>query len=160
MGWTDSHLHDFLIKKPRGRKVWSIGYPDGLREGVLPGWRTAVADYFTKPGSMATYVYDFGDDWRHELLLEGVLLAEDGVTYPRCLAGARACPPEDCLGPPGYEQLLKIISDPSHEEYGERVRWLASRVPDNQPFDPERFDSAAVVFDDPRERRQLAFGAP
>src|SRR5680860_494830 len=80
MGWLDSHLHVFHIKKPRGRKVWEIGFPDEFREGTLPGWQTAVADYFTEPGATAAYEYDFGDGWEHEVLLEGVLLAEPGVS--------------------------------------------------------------------------------
>lgn len=157
MGWFDSHLHVFRIKKPRGRKVWEIGIPDEFMEGTLAGWRTAVADYFTEPGATALYEYDFGDGWRHEILLEGVLLAESAVRYPTCLAGERACPPEDCGGPHGYEELLKIIRDPKHEERDEYLTWLGGQAPANRPFDPERFDAAAVVFDDPYERFFIAF---
>src|SRR5690606_1202154 len=108
---------------------WEIGLPDEHDEGTLPGWRTAVADYFTEPGATAAYRYDFGDGWEHEVLLEGVLLAEPGASYPRCLDGERACPPEDCGGPHGYADLLEIIHDPVHEEYDEYVTWLAGQAP-------------------------------
>jgi len=137
--------------------VWEIGIPDEFMEGTLAGWRTAVADYFTEPGATALYEYDFGDGWRHEVLLEGVLLAAPAVSYPTCLAGQRACPPEDCGGPHGYEELLKIIRDPNHEERDEYLTWLGGQAPANRPFDPERFDAAAVVFDDPYERFFIAF---
>ncbi|MFE2970645.1 plasmid pRiA4b ORF-3 family protein [Streptomyces sp. NPDC059340] len=42
------------------------------------------------------YSYDFGDDREHDILVEAVTTAEPGITYPRCLTGRRACPPEDC----------------------------------------------------------------
>ena len=159
MGWRDAHLHAFRIKKLRGRKFWEIGFPDDeFGDETLPGWRTAVADFFTEPGVTATYEYDFGDRWTHEVLLEGILLAESGVSYPRCLAGERACPPEDCGGPPGYTELLEIIGDSRRGEHDEYVTWLAGQVPENQPFDPGRFDAATVRFDDPYERFRRAFG--
>lgn len=152
MGWRDAHMHAFRIKKPRGRKVWEIGLPDEGDDDTLPGWLTAVADYFTEPGTVATYEYDFGDGWRHEVLLEGVLLAEPGVRYPRCLDGERACPPEDSGGPPGYEDLVGIMRDPAHAEHDALATWLARTDAAQQPFDPDRFDVAAIRFDDPRKR--------
>ena len=89
-------------------------------------------------GATLVYEYDFGDDWKHDLLVEGLLLPEEGVHYPRCLAGARSRPPEDCGGVPGYEELLEVIRDPEHEEYEEMMLWLGGS------FDPEAFDLAAV----------------
>ena len=58
--------------------------------------------------------------WRHDLILEKILPAEEGAVYPRCLNGKRACPPEDCGGPWGYEDMLRVISDPEDREYKER----------------------------------------
>ncbi len=160
MGWLDYHLHAFKIKKPRGRKVWEIGIPDDEdADGVLEGWRTAVADYFTLPGTSAFYEYDFGDSWLHEVLLEGVLLGEAGAKYPRCIGGERACPPEDCGGAGGYANLLEILSDPNHEEYEEYATWLGGQLPGSVPFDPERFAASEVEFDDPYERFKMAFGS-
>jgi hypothetical protein len=73
------------------------------------------------------------------------------MRYPVCIAGKRACPPEDCGGVFGYEDLLKVLSDPEHEEYEDRIEWLGGS------FDPEAFDTADVVFDDPEERFEYAF---
>lgn len=63
-----------------------------------------------------------------------IRLPEPGVEYPVCIAGERACPPEDCGSVPGYEEILEILKDPKHEEYEERLEWLGGA------YDPEKFD--------------------
>jgi hypothetical protein len=80
------------------------------------------------------YVYDMGDSWEHTIQIEKSLPAEAGVTYPRCIDGKRACPPEDCGGPWGYGDLLEIIQDPKHAEYEERMELIGGA------FDPEAFN--------------------
>ena len=110
--------------------------------------------YFSRPGVIAQYDYDFGDGWEHELTLEAILPQEPGKKYPRCVAGARACPPEDCGGIGGYENLMTVIQTPTHEEYESTLQWLGRR------FDPEAFESKHVKFDDPARRYELAFEAP
>ncbi|MHC4635987.1 MAG: plasmid pRiA4b ORF-3 family protein [Planctomycetota bacterium] len=83
-------------------------------------------------------VYDFGDDWRHEIEVEKVLEPEAGAGYPICLAGELACPVEDCGGPWGYQEMLEILKDPVHEEYEHYFEWLGGE------FDPEEFDLEKV----------------
>ncbi|MBC8290923.1 MAG: plasmid pRiA4b ORF-3 family protein [Planctomycetes bacterium] len=65
------------------------------------------------------YTYDFGDDWRHEVLLEGKPNAIAGEKYPVCLEGERACPPEDVGGPWGFADYLEALTDPSHDRHAE-----------------------------------------
>ena len=108
--------------------------------------------YFTRPGAAIQYDYDFGDGWEHDVVLEAIAPRQKERRYPLCVDGARACPPEDCGGVPGYEDLLEVMSDPDHEEYDERLEWLGGR------FDPEKFDPHRVRFDDPAKRWRLAFG--
>ena len=55
-----------------------------------------------------------------------------------CIAGANACPPEDCGGPWGYAALLEVLADPAHPEHAERLEWLGGG------FDPAHFDRDAV----------------
>jgi len=78
--------------------------------------------------------YDFGDDWRHAIEIEKTLPAEEGVRYPRCVKGERACPPEDCGGPYGYPYFLDKIQDPEHEEHEDALEWVGGE------FDPEELD--------------------
>ena len=111
----------------------------------------SIADYFTLSNRTAAYVYDFGDDWQHSVVLEEIAPLEDAGTLPVCLAGRRRCPPEDCGGAWGYEHLLAVLADPSHEEHEDLLAWVGGRL------DPEEFDRAAVRFDDPEERWRRAF---
>jgi len=156
MGWLDYHLHLFRMSKPGTGEEAKIGIPDDDPfegdEPVLPGWEVLIAPYFSHAGAVARYDYDFGDGWEHEITLEAIVPRRKGEKYPRCLGGARACPPEDCGGVGGYEDLLAVIRDPGHEEHERMLEWLGGR------FDPEKFDPKKVTFDDPAKRWQLAFG--
>ncbi len=117
MGWLDYHLHAFHGQDPTTGREEEIGIPDDDGEAwdpqVIPGWERRIAPFFTPGNPRMEYVYDFGDDWQHEIKLEKILPSQEDVTYPRCVAGKRACPPEDCGGVWGYGELLEIISDPS-----------------------------------------------
>lgn len=158
MGWRDYHLHLFRVSKPDTGKVVQIGIPDDDPfegdEPTMPGWEIPIASYFSRAGVVARYDYDFGDGWEHELTLEAILQRQRDKKYPLCLGGARACPPEDCGGVGGYEDLLAVIQNPAHEEYESTLEWLGGR------FDPEKFDPRNVKFDDPVRRYKVAFEKP
>jgi hypothetical protein len=79
------------------------------------------------------YEYDFGDGWLHEILMEQIIPLDPSGHYPVCLAGARACPPEDCGGVPGYEQLLEALRSPSAPASAELLEWCGD-------WNPEAFD--------------------
>lgn len=155
MGWLDYHLHEFEIINPStGAKV-EIGIPvdddfDMERE-VLPGWEEKIADYFSMENRVTYYEYDFGDSWEHTIKLEKILPLDKDTDYPKCIAGKRSCPPEDCGGVWGYEDFLKIINNPDHEEYEEMIEWAGGA------FDPEHFYKEKVSFDDPHERWEITF---
>ena len=152
MGWLDYHLHAFRLPAG-GDLVWEVGIPhEEDSERVLPGWELALSDYFSGGTTLAEYEYDFGDGWLHTVTLEETLPRETGSEYPRCLAGGRNCPPEDCGGAMGYQYFLEAVLDPGHQEHQEMLGWVG----DN--FDPERFDPNQISFDDPNERWHIAFG--
>lgn len=149
---------DFLIRTP---VTSTPSVPIVLGGQAMEKWppelfvpTELVADYFSRPGVVAQYEYDFGDGWEHELTLEAILPRQRGKKYPLCLGGARACPPEDCGGVGGYEDLVTVIQTPTHEEHESTLRWLGGR------FDPEKFDPRGVKFDDPARRYELAFEEP
>ncbi|MBM4305550.1 MAG: plasmid pRiA4b ORF-3 family protein [Deltaproteobacteria bacterium] len=159
MGWLDYHLHVFQIHGLRRSKVVEIGIPDDEidEDVILPGWNIPIRDYFREPGNTALYLYDFGDGWQHEVVLEGILLKEEGIKYPRCIAGKRACPPEDCGSIPGYYDLLNVIKNPKHDEYDEMIAWLKGHAKNYYPYDPDRFNPEQVHFDNPKKRWKYAF---
>ena len=156
MGWDDYHLHEFGILSPMTGQEIRIGMLDeddfGLGKVVLPGWKEKIADYFMEEKTSASYMYDFGDGWVHEITLEKFLPREKDTKYPVCIKGKRACPPEDCGGIGGYYDLLEIIKNPEHEEYDDMINWLG------EDFNPEHFNVKDVSFDDPDRRRKIAFG--
>lgn len=163
-GWNDSHLHEFEVPQGDGLPPRRFGIPlddDKSREPQyhpLPGWQHRVADYLSSVNPRAVYCYDFGDDWQHAIVLEEIAEAAPGKAYPRCSAGERAGPPDDCGGPPGYASLLSILADPSHEEHAATQRWAASIKGIRGAFDPEAFDEQRVRFANPKSRlkRMLA----
>lgn len=135
MGWEDYHLHMFTIDyknygDPQDDEFGELGTKDEIHyrlHQVVPG-----------EGFRFTYEYDFGDGWEHTLLVEKILPAEEGVRYPRCVSGKRACPPEDVGGVWGYEVFLHAIRDPRHPEHDEYLEWIGGK------FDPQAFDLEAV----------------
>ena len=155
MGWLDYHLHLFRIVNPETEEIHEIGIPDDepIDDDLesLPGWEIPIVGYFLKPGDQADYEYDFGDGWEHEVVLEGIFLREPKIKYPKCVDGARACPPEDCGGVHGYSEMLKIVRNPSHKEHKSMMEWLGKK------YDPKAFDPKKVKFDNPKKRWRIAF---
>ena len=127
MGWTNSHLHQFVFK---GQKYSDPKH--GLGAGVINENRTRLGDVICTPGARLIYEYDFGDGWQHELLLEEILIGDE-TFREMCVAGARHCPPEDCGGSPGYSELLEILQDPTHPEREGIREWVG------EDFAPEDF---------------------
>jgi hypothetical protein len=130
MPWTDNHCHLFRVGKRR------IGEPDEESPSVEDEEAVTVADVFRGKCRRMAYLYDFGDDWQHEVTLEQRLRPDPETEYPVCLDGAGACPPEDSGGPRGYGEKLLILRDPTHPDYGDIAEWMG------EDFDPGRFDPA------------------
>lgn len=122
-GWYDCHLHEFEIDGVR------YGTDDGEGWGPPPkSERRARLGTVARQGSAIRYVYDFGDDWVHQVVVEKVVRADRNVTYPCCVGGKRACPPEDCGGVWGYEEFLAAISDAGHPEHESMLQWVGGGV--------------------------------
>jgi pRiA4b ORF-3-like protein len=131
MGWFDSHLHQFRM----GKVYYGTPDIDEFSElNLKDDSKAQLGRVLTKLKQKLIYEYDFGDGWEHEILLEKILPPEPGVRYPRCIGGARACPPEDCGGTGGYANFLTAIGDPNHEEHDEYLDWIGGE------FDPEEFE--------------------
>ncbi len=128
-GWTMTHLWEFQSGRQR------IGVPDEeFSDDILSAKRVRVHQLLEKTGDRISYTYDMGDDWEHDVKLEEVRPYEPGIILPLCLDGACACPPEDCGGVGGYEELIEALKDAKHPRHKELKEWL------NRPFDPEAFN--------------------
>lgn len=145
MGWTDSHLHEFYVKNEFDNYIM-IGTPDDeIAKAAFPEKEEKIADYLVKPQDFCQYIYDFGDDWEHKIILEKILPRDNLKKYPDIIKGKRACPPEDCGGIYGYNEVLEILENTTHEDYKELIEWLGD------DFDPEYFNSEEVIFRNPKK---------
>lgn len=165
MGWTDGHLHAFRIdtrsqpkeKRKGARSEYiSIEYPNpeaddfGFDRDARDERKERIADWFEKRIQQCVYEYDFGDGWDHTVLFEGETPCEPDAVYPQCTGGKNACPPEDCGGVGGYDDLQSVLKNPNHEEYEDMREWLL--LDEDEEFDPKHFDLSEIEFEDPEER--------
>jgi hypothetical protein len=137
MSWTNLHAHIFAA----GAVLY--GDPDqDWDEKVQDERKVRLATVAKEPGATLIYEHDMGDSWRHEVVVEEVTAEAAGAAVLQCLAGERACPPEDCGGIDGYYDMLERLRDPSAEDYEETRAWLEDAT--GGPFDPDVFDLKAV----------------
>ncbi len=135
MGWTDSHLYQFIT----GRNQRYIGVPFDDDFGEMEDSRKIkIKSLLNAPKDKILYEYDFGDSWKHIVEVKKVHQAEKGKKYPVLIGGAMACPPEDCGGIWGYQELVENLKMKGTDEYEELVEWLGGE------FDPNEFDMAKI----------------
>ncbi|MGB9812177.1 MAG: plasmid pRiA4b ORF-3 family protein [Thermovenabulum sp.] len=133
MGWSGYHLYEFRIgdmvigEKDDG---WDL-YDDYEFKNAK---RFKLSNMNFEPKDKFLYIYDFGDNWEHSILVEKVLEPQEGIRYPLCIAGKRNCPPEDVGGPWGYQNFLEAIKNPRHPEHKLMLQWIGGS------FDPEEFN--------------------
>ena len=164
MGWTDDHLHQFMLKSKGRKQSWDV-LAGMAQEGRWDEMFTrtqetrvfgpsldpmggeldmdgededavTLGEVCPKVKSKLIYEYDFGDGWQHVIEVQKII--EPGVEQPVCLAGKKACPPEDCGGLWGYYGLLEAVADPKHEQHEDMLEWLGGE------FDPDAFDLEEV----------------
>jgi hypothetical protein len=122
-----------------GRSEYGLSDPE---LGHLDERKVRLSQVFASVGDKVRYTYDFGDDWEHDVILEKVIPTDVGVTSSVCTAGKGACPPEDCGGVWGYEQLKATLADPGAEQYADMLEWLGLASGDD--FDPKEFSAVKV----------------
>lgn len=139
-GWTDRHLHRFDVG---GLTIGAPEFDDGDTYGprTIEAGEVRMLDlsfpYGEDASLQALYVYDYGDDWHHRIMLRRRMRDSD-VSYPRCIEGVRSGPPEDVGGCSGYADFLEAWLDPEHEEHKAVRRWAGRK------FEPERLDLEAI----------------
>ena len=137
MGWTNSHLHQFVkddtfyTKRMPDDDLW-----DEMNNVDYKGLKINELLRFVK--NTIIYEYDYGDGWMHEILLEKFLKPDPDVKYPVCTDGAMKCPPEDVGGMGGYMRMLKVLRNPNNREYESFINWLGGN------FNHREFDISMV----------------
>jgi Plasmid pRiA4b ORF-3-like protein len=134
MGWYDCHLHQFEVN--------GVHYADTehMLEDTTDEARRTLAPM--QAGDRLAYWYDFGDDWWHDIVVESVDRADPGLTYPRCVTGRRAGPPEDSGGPWGFAELMRALGDAKHPEHDVYCNWM--ELIGEADYHPESFDLDAI----------------
>ncbi|MBC5801775.1 MAG: plasmid pRiA4b ORF-3 family protein [Candidatus Eremiobacteraeota bacterium] len=132
MGWESYHLHEFEIDGI------SYGTPESDYPSDVRNERgRKLKNFDLAEGAWFEYRYDFGDNWRHHVVVEKILEPQPGGKYPVCVAGERACPPEDVGGTGGYAEFLKVLRNPKHEDHAHFREWGRRAGRD---FAPKVFD--------------------
>lgn len=134
MGWTDSHLHQFRV----GARYYGVTDREFGDSETLDERRFQLSQIAQTDKARFIYEYDFGDSWEHEIAVEKIFKPDQALKHPLCLAGKRACPPEDVGGVWGYERFLQVIQDLDDPEHEELLEWIGGE------FDPEAFDLEGV----------------
>lgn len=135
MGWDYDHLYLFNIQ----RKIytWNPFSDDEFEDELHTNY--PLNDLVKRKGAKIYYLYDFGDSWEHELLLENSRYVNPGLDKDcYCLEGERACPPEDIGGLWGYDDYCEMMIDPVKKAKEEE--YLGQSI----DFDPEHFDLELV----------------
>lgn len=154
MGWSGYHMNQF-------RKGLDTYYePCYQRDGDMEDFSDvrirhynqedfSIDQILEEKGRSFTFDYDFGDGWEHEVRLSSVSEYADGEPRKiRFASGKRACPPEDCGGLWGYEELCGIVRKKTSgkrltRDERERLEWFSGNYDDC--FDPELLDLDACA---------------
>jgi hypothetical protein len=144
MGWTDSHLHRFRTGSDHRSAYFVTSFDlDEGEDGVLED-DVRLDQLVAGRGDRLWYEYDFGDGWDHLLTVETVL--DEPPARVRCIAGRGACPPEDCGGVDGYEELATWVRGGYDETLLPGVFDDAAHAHDWLPigWQPDHFDLEEV----------------
>jgi len=136
-GWRNYHLYQFSPSGYGSEPVIAIPSDDDWEKPAMNASKTRLSFVFKTANQKFTYIYDFGDDWVHSILLENIL--PEKALKATCIDGKGACPPEDCGGSWGYERLKEILKNPKHKEYKEMKEWIGIDDMEDK-FDPDYFD--------------------
>ncbi|MDR1895792.1 MAG: plasmid pRiA4b ORF-3 family protein [Prevotellaceae bacterium] len=140
-GWENAHLYQFSELGYKSREVISV--PNYLMGGEIDSTKVKLNKIFKTKGQKYVYIYDFGDDWIHDIKLEKI--TDETGLKPSCIDGEGACPPEDCGGVWGYEDLKQLFAEnPESDEADEMREWLGFE--DGETWDAGYFDVSGANF--------------
>ena len=146
--WQGYHLHEFVV----GERVYGEPADDDelYERKVYKAAAVRLKTLVERGVDRFLYVYDFGDNWRHDVIVEEVRDGEADIDYPAFVDGARRGPPEDVGSTDGFMDFLEAVLDPGHEEHNRMIEWYGG------PFDPADIDERMVrmLVEDAAARRR------
>jgi len=140
-GWGNYYLYQFSPSGYGSNPVIANPSLDDWEKPAMNASKTKISAIFKVENQKFTYIYDFGDDWMHSILLENIF--PEKVMKATCMDGKGSCPPEDCGGPWGYERMKEILKDPNQKEYNEIKEWIGIEDKDDK-FDVNNFNLETV----------------
>jgi hypothetical protein len=136
MGWQDRHL--WMITADDHRYGIILPADDDWNERITNAATVQLASVVSVDLKEISYVYDFGDNWEHRVVIESIGSAVSPLTYPQFLGGERRCPPEDCGGIPGYYEFLEKISAKAAKKREAAFAWYGG------PYDPDDIEEQNI----------------
>ena len=135
--WQDYHWYEFVV----GDRIYGVPTDDDVPSDRKTHKASAIRlkTLVERGVDRFLYVYDFGDDWRHDVIVEEVRDGDEDAEYPAFVNGARRCPPEDVGGTHGFMEFLEAVLDVTHEEHARMLEWCGGA------FDPEDIDQQDIV---------------
>lgn len=134
-GWENCHLFEFSEKGYLDELCYGMPYDNDEQDSEfkkIDARRAKISRVFKKIGQTYFYIYDFGDNWKHRIVFEEVVVRD--MDFPYCLDGAGACPPEDVGGIDGYNKMLETFQLAGHPELTEYREWLG--LVEGEKWDP------------------------
>jgi hypothetical protein len=146
IGWSDVHLNRFHIHG----QDFGVYHDGGICFADNPEKVPLSAFGFRTRGRFL-YEYDFGDEWLHEVRIEKRLSLDPKKTYPVCIDGKHAAPPEDFGGAQAYMQMRQELKYRSvfgdngiDDDFDDENDPAYERSEEDQPFDPDVFSRREV----------------
>lgn len=150
-GWSGTHMYRFSDKpfgssfdiKPLFEEdLWmnKMEHKAGLQR-IEEAAETRLCDIFKCDRNNLVYIYDFGDFWIHDIIVEGIIIGNE--QHAVCLSGKGACPPEDCGGAEGYEYMKLVFEKEPHSDDAKKIReWLG--MDEDETLDTNNFEKEEI----------------
>ena len=124
MGWTDTHLFEFVVGD---RAYGALTLDPDLEPKQYKASSVRLRTLIDRGIDRFEYIYDFGDYWQHDVIIEEVRDGDAEIDYPAFVDGERRCPPEDVGNAEGFMEFLEAALVPGHPEHERMVTWYGKR---------------------------------
>ncbi|MCQ2452451.1 MAG: plasmid pRiA4b ORF-3 family protein [Oscillospiraceae bacterium] len=126
MGWSGGHMNCFEFAS-LGVEFMDLEETFEDDFSVFQDASAEIIDTYVEQVKSFTYTYDFGDDWRHQVAVEQIL-TDYPLNYPQVVKYKGDVLYEDCGGIYGMYELLDILKNKKHPQYGPMAAFAEDAV--------------------------------